>query len=168
MATRLKMLAPNITYWAVPLAGLPAPAAPTAAQVTAGVNISCAIISGMDNVNPADSDAITTKSICDFANAAKLTRDNYEGELSFFKSDLVNVTALYNTVWALFKNAGWNGYIVRRVGKLSTSAAIATDKVDVFQFQSDEPKDMAVDDDVLAYTVKFLPQGFMTLGVALI
>ncbi len=162
---RRKMLAPNETLWWVPKAGLPNYKVPTVAQINAGVNISCAVVTGY-TLNPTDPDTDDSRSICDNSNAENDTFENYEGNLTFFRNnvgDTDTLGVLYAAVFTLFKNAGATGYIVRRVGKPNTAVAAAGDDVEVFGFESDNPQDVESDSGgPIQLTVPFIPQGEMS------
>ena len=82
-----KMMNPNTTIWWVPEGGFEDPANPTAAEINAGENISCAIVTGF-TLNPTDSDTDDTRSICDEGNVANPTWDNYEANLTFFRTTI--------------------------------------------------------------------------------
>lgn len=154
-----KLLAPNTTIWWIPTAGLANPAAPTAALINAGTNISCAIVTGY-SLNFTDSDTDDTKSICDNANVQTPTNDNYEANLTLFRSDLVVPTALLASVFTLFKKAGAQGYLVRRIGKPNAAAAAIGDVVQVFGVESDLPQVVESDNNgPIQMTVPFIPTG---------
>lgn len=162
---------PNTTIWWVPENGLADPAAPTAAELTAAENISCAIVTGF-TLNPTDSDTDDTRSICDEGNVANPTWDNYEANLTFFRTasetpEVGSVDEVMDTAFALFKQKGALGYLVRRIGKKNTVAPAAGDIVSVFKVLSDNPQDIAGGDEgPIQFTVPFLQQGEMHLNVA--
>lgn len=162
-----KMMSPNTTIWWVPLAGIANPASPTVAEINAGTNISCAIVTGY-TLGATDSDTDDSKSICDDANVLTPTFDNYEANLSFFRSDLVAVTAVYDTAFNLFKVDRVEGYLVSRHGKVSTALAATGDIVSVFRVISDAPQDVEGDGGApIQFTVPFLPQGVVTINKTL-
>lgn len=162
-----KMMSPNTTIWWIPLGGVVNPAAPTVAEINAGTNISCAIVTGF-TLGATDSDTDDSKSICDDANVVTPTFDNYEANLSFFRSDLVAVTAVYDTAFNLFKVDRVEGYLVVRHGKVSTAVAATGDIVSLYRVISDSPSDVEGDGGApIQFTVPFLPQGVMTLNKTL-
>lgn len=163
-----KMLNPNTTIWWVPLAGITNPLAPTASQVNAGTNISCAITRGY-TLNPTDSDTDDTASICDTGNVKTRLYDNYEGEITFFKdANSADGSSVYNAAFALFKSPDVAGFLVRRLGKKSTSTAVAGDVVEVFQFTNDRTRSVdGGDAGPVQFTVPYLPQGFYSGYVTL-
>jgi hypothetical protein len=164
-----KMMSPNTTIWWV-TAPAYNPDAPSAALLTAAANISCAVVSGY-TLNPTDSDTDDSTSICDGANTEVPTYYNYEGNITFFREgDLVNTTSDYAKAFAFFKQRGaaTGGYLVRRIGYLSTVAAAAGQVVSSFKFINDNPQDVVEDGGPIEFTVPFLPQGKMSLNVTLV
>jgi len=163
-----KMMSPNSTVWWVPLAGLADPTKPKVAELVAAKNISAAIVTGF-TISATDSDTDDSKTIVDEGNVQSPTFDNYEGNVSFFRSDLVNVTAAFDEAFALFKVPRQEGYLVTRYGKKATVAPTATDQVSVFRFISDSPQDVEGDGGApIQFTVPFLPQGVMALNVPVV
>lgn len=160
MASR-KMLAPNTTIWWVPEGGFVNPAAPTAAEINAGTNVSCAIVTGY-TLNATASDTDDSRSICDNANVKQRTFKNYESEITYFRSDLVTTTAVYVAAFNLFKKPGARGYFVRRFGKGFAAVAATGDKVSVYKFESDVPQTIESDaGGPIEITVPYIPQGEM-------
>lgn len=163
-----KMMSPLTTLWWVTDAAYD-PDNPSAAKLTTAANISCAVVTGY-NVNPTDSDVDNTTSICDGANVETLTSYNYDGSITFFREgDLTNTTSDYAKAWTFFKHkTGQSGYIVRRLGKLSSAPAAVGDVVSSFKFIADNPQDVVGDNAPIQFTVAFLPQGKMSLAKTLV
>lgn len=163
-----KMMSPNTTIWWVPEAVNYNPAAPSAALLTVARNISCAVVSGY-TLNATDSDTDDSTSICDGANVELPTYYNYEANITFFReANLVDVTSDYAKAFAFFKAGRQTGWLVRRVGYLSSVAAAATQVVSSYKVISDYPQDVVEDGGPIEFTVPFLPQGNMALNVALV
>jgi hypothetical protein len=161
-----KMLSPNTTIWWVPASTVGwNPDTPSAALLTADMNISEAVVAGY-TLNPTDSDTDDSKAITSGANVETPTFGNYEGNITYFREgDPADTTSAYARAFELFKHADAEGYFVRRVGYRSTVAAAATHEVDVFYFSSDTPQDVVPDDGgPIQFTVKYLPQGKMVLA----
>lgn len=159
-----KMLSPKTTIWWVPLAGLANYLAPTAAEINAGVNISCAIVTGY-TLNATDSDVDNTKSICDNSNTSNPTFDNYDANLTFFRSIIADSTGVYVAAFNLFKTEGAAGYLIRRIGKDNAAVAAIGDTVSVFGVESDVPTDTESDaGGPIQLGVPFLPQGKMKIN----
>lgn len=162
-----KMMSPNTTIWWVTDVAYN-PDAPSAAKLTAAANISCAIVSGY-TLNATDSDTDDSTSICDASNAGVPTFYNYEANITFFRdADLVTTTTDFAKAFAFFKGGKSTGYLVRRVGYLSTVAAAAGQKVSSYKVISDNPQDVVEDGGPVQYTVPFLPQGKMALNITLV
>lgn len=158
-----KMLNPNTTIWFVPKAGIVDPYAPTATEINAGLNISCAITRGY-TLNPTDSDTDDTASICDTGNVETRLYDNYEAELTFFRdSDASDAVSVYNIAFTAFKAPDVEGWLIRRLGKKSTVAAIAADEVELFLVANDRARTVdGGDAGPIQFTVPFLAQGTYT------
>lgn len=158
-----KMLNPNTTIWFVPEAGVANPLAPTATEINAGTNISCAITRGY-TLNPTDSDTDDTASICDTGNVQNRLFDNYEAELTFFRdANIADGTSVFNVAFNLFKNPDVRGWLYRRLGKKSTQAAVAGDLVEGFLFTNDRMRSVdGGDAGPIQFTVPFLAQGNYT------
>lgn len=162
-----KMMSPNTTIVWVPKSGVVDPFNPTAAELNAGVNISCAIVRGY-TLNPTASDTDTTASICDEGNVDNRTYANYEGNITFFRDANINDNvSVYNRAWALFRRAGAAGWLYRRVGKKNTATFVLGDEVEGFLFESDWPQTVDGGDSggPIQFTVPFLQQGSMTGAV---
>ncbi len=156
-----KMMSPNTTIWWVDEDAVANPHAPTIAELTAGVNISCAIVRGY-TLNPQASDTDGTASICDEGNVETPTYDNYEASLTFFhESDQADTESVCLKATELFEKKGARGYIFRRIGLKSTAAFAAGQKVEGFLFESDNPQTVDGGDNggPIQMTVPFLQQG---------
>jgi hypothetical protein len=161
---RSKLLEPTTTIWWVPLAGVANPATITKTEINAGANISCAIVTGY-TLNGTGANTDNSRTICDVANVDNPTTDQYDGSLTFFRdANPADGTSVYNIAFNLFKTVGAQGYLVRRIGQLSTVTAATADDVEVFQFEADYPKsvDGAENAPPVQFTVKFIPSGFMS------
>lgn len=162
-----KMLSPNTTIWWVPTAGVANYLAPTAAEINAGTNLSCAIVTGY-TLNATDSDVDNTKSICDNSNTSNPTFDNYDGNLTFFRSIVADSSGVYWAAFNLFKNEGASGYLIRRIGKNNAAVAAIGDTVSVFGFESDVPTDTESNaGGPIQLGVTFLPQGKLKVNFTL-
>lgn len=159
-----KMLAPNTTIWWVPRSGVSDYTKIKAAEINAGSNISCAIVSGY-TLNSTDPNTDDTKTICDAGNVDNPTTEQYEGSLTFLRDadldDIGTNNSVYNKAYSLFKEPDADGFLVRRIGKESSQPAAATDDVEVFGFTSDYPQsvDGAENAPPIQFTVPFIPTG---------
>lgn len=137
----VKMASPNETVIWVDKAGVVDPYAPTDVELNAGANVSCAIALGY-SMNFTDPDFDTSRTICDEGNAQNPTVDNYEVNITFYRSDLVTTTAVFVTAWNLFRDPDVEGYFYRRVGKGYTAPIAVGDLVSMFGVKSDIPQDV--------------------------
>jgi hypothetical protein len=156
-----KMMSPNTTIVWVDEDAVVNPHAPTAAELNAGQNISCAIVRGY-TLNPQSSDTDNTASICDEGNVETPTYDNYEASLTFFhESDNSDTTSVFKIATDLFATKGARGYLYRRLGFKSTVAFAADQVVEGFLVQSDNPQTVDGGDSggPIQMTVPFLQQG---------
>lgn len=163
-----KMMSPNTTIWFVPLAGITNPNAPTAAQITAGTNISAAIVTGY-TLGATDSDTDDSKTIVDEGNVSTPTFGNYEANISFFRDGIGDTPTVFTTAYNLFKDGRVEGWLVSRHGYKATVAAAATQLVSVFRVFSDFAQDIEGDGGApIQFTVPFKPQGQMAINVAVV
>lgn len=156
-----KMMSPNTTIWWLDEDAVVDAHKITVAELTAGVNISCAIVRGY-TLNPQASDTDSTASICDEGNVETPTYDNYEASLTFFhESDQEDTESVFLKAIELFKAKGARGYLVRRLGYKSTVAPAAGQEYEAFLVQSDNPQTIDGGDSggPIQMTVPFLQQG---------
>lgn len=155
-----KMLNPRTTLWVVPEAGIVDPAHPTATEINAGKNISCAVVRGY-TLNPTASDTDDSASICDTGNVSNRLYDNYEGELTLFRdADTEDAVSVYNIAFDLFKEPDERIWVVRRLGKDNTTTAAAADEVELFLFSTDRIRSIdGGDAGPIQFTAPLLPQG---------
>jgi hypothetical protein len=169
MAT--KMLPPNVTVWWVDnTPGIVDIDNPTAAEINAGTNISCAIVDPY-TLGWTDRDTDDTASICDDSNVETPTRKNYEGDLTFFRdADLDDVISVFNIAAALFKTPLQSGFLVQRIGKNPNifPTAATGDEVSVFSFISGDPNIIKDNDAPVQMQVRFYAQGQSSNGLVLV
>lgn len=160
-----KMMSPNTTIWWVPLAGIANYTAPTVAELTAGTNISAAIVTGY-TLAATDSDTDDSKTITDEGNVQTPTFGNYEANLSFFRDAIGDTPTIFTTAIALFTAGRVEGWLVSRHGFKSNTAPLAAQLVSVFRVTSDFHQTVEGDGGApIQLTVPFLPQGQMALNV---
>jgi hypothetical protein len=162
------MMSPNTTIWWVPLAGIANFEAPTVAQLTAGSNISAAIVTGF-TLGATDSDTDDSKTIVDEGNVSTPTFGNYEASLSFFRDGIGDTATIFTTAVALFTAGRVEGWLVSRHGYKSTVAPAIGHLVSVYGVISDYYQDVEGDGgSPIQVTVPFRPTGKMKLNVALV
>lgn len=159
----VKMLNPNTTLTIVSEANVVNPLAPTAAEMNAGINISCAVTRGY-TLNPTDSDTDDTASICDSGNVKNRLFDNYEGELTLFRdANSADGTSIYNIAFNYLKDPDKRFYLYRRVGKKSTLAYVDGDSIEGFLFLNDRTRSVdGGDAGPIQFTSPLLSQGTYT------
>lgn len=169
-----KLMNPNTTIWWVPEEGIVDGAAITVTELTGAnaVNLSAAVVTGF-TLNPTDSDTDDSRSIVDEGNVENPTWDNYEANLTFFRTDVDAPTGgndeVMDQAYELFKAKGARGWLVRRIGKKYTVAPTATDVYSAFKVLSDNPQDIAGGDEgPIQLTVPFFQQGEMHLNKTLV
>lgn len=166
-----KMLPPNVTVWWVPSTpGIADIDNPTAAEINAGTNISCAIVDPY-TLGWTDRDTDDSASICDDSNVETPTRKNYEGDLTFFRdADLDDVVSVFNIAATLFKTPLQQGYLVQRIGKNPNTDPMAAtgDEVSVFEFLSGDPNIIKDNDAPIQMQVRFYAQGRSSTGLVLV
>jgi len=158
-----KMLNPKTTLWVIPENGVVNPDAPTAAELNAGTNISCAVVRGY-TLNPTASDTDDSASICDTGNVSTRLYDNYEGSLTMFREgDSAAVDSVYAEAFELFRDPDNRVWVYRRVGKTNTATATTGDTVEGFLFSNDRTISVdGGDAGPIQFTVPLLPQGHYT------
>lgn len=163
-----KMLPPNVSVWWVPSTpGIADIDAPTAAEINAGTNISCAIVDPY-TLGWTDRDTDDSASICDDSNVETPTRKNYEGDLTFFRdADMDDVASVFNIAADLFKTPLQQGFLVQRIGKNPNTfpTAAAGDEVSVFEFLSGDPNIVKDNDAPVQMQVRFYAQGRSSNGL---
>lgn len=159
-----KMMSPNTTILWVPLGGIVDPDAPTVAELTAGINISAAIVTGY-TLGATDSDTDDSKTIVDEGNVSTPTFGNYEGNLSIFRDGIGDTPTVFTTAYNLFNEGRVEGYLVSRQGYKHTAAFVAGQLVSVYRFISDFQQDIEGDGGApIQATIPFRPQGVMAIN----
>ena len=108
------------------------PAAPTVAELNAGIDASCAILFSDFTWSAADSDTVDEKALCDVGNATAYGASNWDGGMTLFRyftsGGAADATA--DTAYTATKVKGTTLWIyVRDTSKLSTAAWAAADEI---------------------------------------
>lgn len=108
------------------------PAHPTAAELLAGIDLSCKVLTDGFSWTAADSEKVNEKALCDTSNANSLGAGNYNLGFTIFRYYLTagGVDTSADTGFTAVKTKGatlW-GY-VRKSAKLSTEAWATTDEI---------------------------------------
>lgn len=143
--------------------GIVNPAAPTTAELTAGVDLSCVMVSTYE-VRADGSDTTNERAVCETANVVAPTVQNYMGNLNMFR-EINDATGLAEADDPLNTfDFGDVGYFVRRLGKPYTTAYAASDVVEVYKFMADTPQIQGgTGEGYLKATVPLLQQGVFDL-----
>lgn len=169
--TKLQSNGNLAVYW-VPVADVTNEAtflaAPSAAIITGGVELTPAIAWDGYELGAGESNKIDDKGIADKSNAQNRGFAQFSGSLTFFRGILSETTGAYAEAFDTFKastDARVSGYLVTRVG--AGSAAIAEDDiVSVFKFVADAAMDNTEGEDSVKFMVNFMPQGQLAVNVA--
>lgn len=163
-----KMMSPNNSVYWVPLAGVVDPSALTAVELLAGTDLSKAIVTGY-KLGSMKSDVNNSKDITQEGDVDTPTFGNYEGDITFFRSDLVDVEAVYDTAFSLFKVGRTQGYLVHRLGMKQSVVAAAGQEVSIYSFTADYGRDEdGAKGEPIKFQVVFKQLGFKKLNFALL
>lgn len=164
-----KMLPPNVSVWWVPsVDGIEDVNSPTAEEVNAGVDISCAITVDGFTLGWTDRDTDDSRSLCDTDNVENPTAKNVEADLTFFlDADFADNESVYNQAMELFETPLQRGYLVQRIGKNPNSEPLAAsgDRVTVFDVLSGDPNIENDGSAPVRMQVRFYPQGTSSDGI---
>lgn len=167
MAGEVKMLPPNIRVdWIPDPPGIEDINAPTAEELNAGENITCALTSADYTLGWTDRDTNDDKSLCDDSNVQTPIYKNYEANLTAFRdADDTNTESVYNVFYDLFRTPLQSGYLVERVGKQHDEPYVDGDDVSIFKVISGDPRTLHNDGEPVKMQVAFLAQGQSSNGI---
>jgi len=120
------------------------PAAPTATELNAGIDLSCDILSSDFTWGATDSDKIAEKALCDEGNANAIGASNYAGGFTLWRKFLTagGFDDANELGWAAVKEKGATlfGY-ARQMDKDATAAWAAADEIYLgAEFITDTPQ----------------------------
>jgi hypothetical protein len=146
-------------YWVAGDAGIANAAAPTVAELNAGVDITCLVVSTYE-VRPDGSETTNERAVCETANNVAPTVQNFMGNLPLFRQfDATTGAPETDDTLNLFE-FGEVGWFVRRTGKPYTTAWTAGDQVETYKFTVDTPQPGGgTGEGYLKATVPLLPAG---------
>ncbi|GEP38890.1 hypothetical protein NPS01_25530 [Nocardioides psychrotolerans] len=108
-------------------------AAPTVAELNAGINAACRILASDFTFGPTDSDKVAEKALCDINNVNAIGASNYQAGLTIFRYFNAATGVADPTEDSLFtatKVKGTTLYIyARETGKLETSPWATSDEI---------------------------------------
>ena len=118
------------------------PAAPTVAELNAGIDISCKVMHSDYSLGPTDSDTMDEKELCALGNGVVLGSSNYAGSITIFRylDEAGTPDAAEDVAWDLFKEKGAVIWLYEREGQKYTEGFAVGDVVDGFEFTTDWPK----------------------------
>jgi hypothetical protein len=141
---------------------------PTAAEINAGLNISCALTTDI-KLGWTDRDTDKTRGLCDDSNVETPTAKNYEGQLNIFLDRDPNKVdpSIYNDVLHLFRKPLRSGYLVQRISKhpVKDPTAVNGDWVTIYKFLSGDPNVINDATAPLQLQPTFYPQGQSSEGL---
>lgn len=129
----------------VALAAAPAnPEAPTVAELTAGIDLSCRVLKSDYRLSATSSDTVADTMLCSEGNAVTYGASNYEGSLTVFRffDDATGATdAASDEAYQALKTKGSRLWIVERfTGKKYDVDFAAGDEVKVYEIITDNPQ----------------------------
>jgi hypothetical protein len=108
-------------------------AAPTTAELNAGIDASCRILSSDFAFGWADSDKVAEKALCDINNANAIAASNFTAGMTiwrYFNAGTGVADPTEDSLWTAVKVKGTTLYIyARETGKLSTAAWASADEL---------------------------------------
>lgn len=109
------------------------PAAPTAVELSAGLDISCAVLASDFAFGATDSDKFNENALCEDTNVNSLGRSNYTAGLTvfqYFDATTKNSSVSENVAMAALKTKGTTAWLYpRRTAKKSTEGWAAADEI---------------------------------------
>jgi hypothetical protein len=120
------------------------PAAPTATELNAGIDLSCDILSSDFTWGATDSDKVAEKALCDEGNANAIGASNYAGGFTLWRKFATagGFDAATELGWAAVNEKGTTLYgYARQMDKDATDAWAATDEIYLgAEFITDTPQ----------------------------
>lgn len=145
--------------------------APTAAELTVGsgiVNISSQVVTTTDLGNQA-SDTVNERSVTDVANVVVPTVGNYGGNLVMFRDFTTGAPTANDPLTIIGNEVGAVGWLAKRVGLPSSTAAAASQKYSLWLVMIDTPQTSGGQGDgYLKATFPLLQQGRFAIEVAVV
>ena len=118
--------------------------APTAAEITAGLDLSCLITAADYALGATGDDQITDPAMCDSTNSSVPGRTSFEAAMNFFRYKNV----IDDKGWTTFTGKGIHGYLVERLGHDDGTKAhevpwAAGDEVSVYEVITNTPQKLS-------------------------
>ena len=132
---------------------------PLASTLNGALDLSPAISFKNFTLGPDKSADIDDRSIADLGKAVTRGIASYGAGLSMFRNkDNTDASALYQQAFQAFRVGRTLGWLLVRVGKLSSLPWAAGDEFSPYKFIADTVGDDTNGDDSVKFAVKFLPQ----------
>jgi hypothetical protein len=148
--------------WVPGVSGINTITAPTLAELAAGRDLTCLMVSTYE-VRMDASDTTSERAVCETANVDAPTMQNYMGRFELFREwdDSLSAWETDDALqWLDYKDLG---YFVRRLGFSKDTAYAAGQQVEVYKFMADEPQITGgTGTGYLKATVPMLKQGSAT------
>lgn len=152
----------NIDVWVVPVAGIANPAAPTKAEIEAGIYLSPSVAWDSFELAASDSNDIDDRSIIDVGNATSRGYASFSATIPLFReSNVDDVNSDYNKAYNYFKVDRQACYLVMRVNKVAAPTVDIGDVISVYKFIADAAANDTEGEDSIKLIVNFLPQGVL-------
>lgn len=118
------------------------PAAPTVAELEAGVDLSCRILKSDYRLSPVASDTVPDTELCAEGNAVTYGASNYEGSVTPFRylTDTGAADTVNDVAWEALKEKGTELWLYEREGPRYDAAWAADDEVEGYQVITDNPQ----------------------------
>lgn len=120
------------------------PYAPTITELTAGIDMSCRILSSDYALGPTTSDRVAEKELCKEGNANAIGASNYAGSFTPFRYFDETTNQAHKTedeVYQLLRHKGTTLFVYeRQTSKKSTAAWAVGDEIDGYEVVTDNPQ----------------------------
>lgn len=120
------------------------PASPTVTELTAGIDLSCKVLSDNFLFGATDSDKVAEKALCDTANSNALGASNYQAGFTIWRQfdEAGGFDSVDDAAFEAFKIKGTTVWLyARQSDKLATEAWLAADEIYLgAEVVNDEPQ----------------------------
>lgn len=118
------------------------PAAPTVAELAAGVDLSCRILKSDYRLSAVASDTVADTELCAEGNAVVYGASNYEGTVTPFRylTDEGKADSTNDIAWTTLKAKGTHLWLVEREGPAYDEPFAVGDEIEVYEVVTDNPQ----------------------------
>lgn len=146
------------------------PESPTVAELTAGEDISCAVLSSAYSFGAADSDKVAEKPLCVEGNVNAIGASNWVADVTLFRyfDEATSQTSIAeDAAYQALKEKGTVVWLAERESaKKSTEAFVAADETTVIEVLTDNPQKPSDQGGYLKRRIPLEPQAAWTGQVA--